>query len=216
MQITPAILPHSFEELQEKLSRVEGIASLVQIDLCDGVFGREVTWLPDGTETLPSGFSYEFDVMVNDWRPVIAACVSLGASRIVLHVDSMTEDEVRESVTSLLSQGITCGISVSNDESVERHASMLRIAQPIDLNIFAQVMGIRNVGEQGQFFDDTVPARIIELKKYMGDVSIQVDGAMNPTNAPKVIESGAETLVVGSYIFGDTDPATAYARMSAL
>jgi hypothetical protein len=45
MQITPAVLPHTFNEITDKLSRIEGLATRVQIDICDGVFGREKTWL---------------------------------------------------------------------------------------------------------------------------------------------------------------------------
>src|SRR3989344_9301663 len=94
MNIKPAILPHSFEEIIEKLSRVEGISLLVQIDICDGVFGREKTWLPNGTETLPSGFKYEFDVMVNDWNIYIPNCLLLGATSIVAHVDLFSDEDI--------------------------------------------------------------------------------------------------------------------------
>jgi pentose-5-phosphate-3-epimerase len=59
MRITPAVLPHTFDEITEKLSRVEGLATRVQIDICDGVFGREKTWMPAGTEILPEGFDYD-------------------------------------------------------------------------------------------------------------------------------------------------------------
>lgn len=77
-------------------------------------------------------------------------------------------------------------------------------------------MGIEKIGEQGQIFDDHAPERIVHLKQRFGTLSIQVDGAMNPTNAPKVLEAGADTLVVGSYIFGEHDPREAIVSMNCV
>lgn len=216
MNVTPAILPKSFEELTEKLSRIEGLSSLVQIDLCDGVFGLDKTWLPEGGETLPLGSEYEFDLMVNNWSIYIERCIALGAKRIVLHVDHMTDDELRSAVSMLKEANVMCGVSVSNDESVETHVHALRIAKEIDYHTYAQVMGIARIGEQGQEFDESTPSRIVSLKQQLGDVEVQVDGAMNPTNSPKVIQAGATRLVVGSYMFKLGEPATAYEEMTNL
>jgi ribulose-phosphate 3-epimerase len=216
MNVTPAILPKSFEELTEKLSRIEGLSSLVQIDLCDGVFGLDTTWLPEGSETLPSGTDYEFDLMVNNWSMYVERCIALGAKRIVLHVDHMTDDELQSVVSMLKEANVMCGISVSNDESVETHVHALRIAKEIEYRTYAQVMGIARIGEQGQEFDESAPSRIVSLKQQLGDVEVQVDGAMNPTNSPKVIQAGATRLIVGSYMFKLGEPATAYEEMTNL
>ena len=116
----------------------------------------------------------------------------------------------------IVAQGASVGVAVSNDQTIDEHVAMLRAARNVDSQAYAQVMGIRSIGEQGQIFDEETPARIVALKQQVGDVLVQVDGAMNPTNAPRVLESGAETLVVGSYIFGDNDPGTALATMNNL
>ena len=214
MNITPAILPHSFEELTERLSRIEGLAPLVQIDICDGVFGLEKTWSPVEGEVLPSGMDYEIDAMVNNWSTLIQQSIALGVKKVVLHVDHMTDDDIRIAVTTLKENGITTGISVSNDIDVETHVQALRIAKEIDYQVYAQVMGIARIGEQGQAFDESTCTRIVTLKQQIGDVDVQVDGAMNPTNAPKVIQAGATTLVVGSYLFNGGEPSSAYEEMT--
>ena len=216
MNITPAILPHSFEELTEKLSRLDGISSEVQIDICDGVFGLEKTWMPNEGDALPSGFEYEFDVMVEDWQTMIPACIALGAKRVVIHVDRMSEDDVRGLVSSLKEQNVVAGIAVSNDVAIETHLAFLRAARDADFRVYAQVMGIERVGEQGLEFDSTAPERVMAIKRAIGDVHVQVDGAMNPETAPKVIQAGAETLVVGSYLFNGGDVGSSYAQMTNL
>jgi ribulose-phosphate 3-epimerase len=212
--VTPAILPFSFEELTDKLSRIEGLSPVVQIDICDGVFGLDTTWLPEGTEVLPSGTEYEFDLMVDNWSAYVEKCILLKAKRIVVHVDHMSDDELRGVCIKLKEQGIHIGIAVSNDVSVETHAHALRIAREIDYRSYAQVMGIEKIGEQGHSFDESAPSRIVSLKQQVGDVDVQVDGAMNPTNAPKVIQAGATRLVVGSYMFTEGEPAKAYELMT--
>lgn len=214
MNITPAILPHSFEEIGEKLSRVEGIAPRVQIDLCDGVFGREKTWLPTGTETLPQGFSYEFDVMVNHWNVYVPYCISLGAIRIIAHVDMFSDDDITNLVGIIAPHSISLGIAVSNDKSVEFHADMVRKIKEQYPNIFIQVMGIQNIGEQGQVFDEETPTRVKALKQQFGEISLQVDGGIVPETAKLVTHDGADTVVVGSYIFGAHDAGIAFEELN--
>ena len=100
MRITPAVLPHTFDDIKEKLSRVDGLATRVQVDICDGIFGREKTWSPTGTETLPSGFTYEFDIMVNDWKTVLSNCLLLSPSYVVMHVDQFNEEDMKAHVAT--------------------------------------------------------------------------------------------------------------------
>lgn len=216
MNIKPAILPHSFEEVIDKLSRVEGIAQHVQIDLCDGVFGRERTWLPNGTETLPASFSYEFDIMLNDWKLYMMHAITIGATSIVAHVDMFTDEDMETLLSIITPRGTMLGIAVSNDKTLDFHAEMIRKARVSYQNVFIQVMGITKVGEQGQFFDDRAVDRVIALKQQFGDMAIQVDGGMKPEAAERVVRAGADTVVSGSFIFGSEDAGGAIERLSRI
>jgi ribulose-phosphate 3-epimerase len=216
MNITPAILPHSFEEITEKLSRVEGLVTKVQIDLCDGVFGREKTWLPIGNETLPSSFSYEFDIMLNDWRESVLHCLTLGATAIVAHVDMFTDEDMATLVGMVAPHNAMLGIAVSNDKGLDFHADMVRKATALYPQVYIQVMGILKIGEQGQFFEETTPERVLRLKQQFGSLQVQVDGGITPETAKLVLASGADTVVVGSYIFGGEDAGGAIERLSTI
>lgn len=216
MNVTPAILPHSFEEIQEKLTRVEGIASRVQIDLCDGIFGREKTWLPQGNEQLPSGFAYEFDVMLNEWKMPMMCAIGIGATCIVAHVDLFSDKDISELVQMVTPRSIALGIAVSNDKSVEFHADMIRKVRALHPSIFIQVMGIRNIGEQGQVFDEDAVERVRMLKQQFGELPIQVDGGMTPETAQKVAHAGAETVVAGSFVFGSVDSGKAIGDLESV
>lgn len=213
MNISPAILPHSFEEVTQKLSRVDGIATRVQIDLCDGVMGREKTWMPEGTETLPASLSYEFDIMVGDWKLPTMHAITIGATRVVAHVDLFTDEDMSTLVSYVAPRSVALGIAVSNDKTLEFHAEMIRKARAMYSDVFIQVMGIRKIGEQGQFFDEETVGRVTALAQQFGDVAIQVDGGITPETAVRVVNAGAETVVVGSYIFGSEDAGGAFKRL---
>lgn len=214
MNITPAILPHSYEELEEKLTRIEGLAERVQIDLCDGVFGREKTWLPNEAVTLRGGISYEFDIMVHDWRGITQHALQSGATAIVSHVDLFSDDDLKELVAMISGKGIMLYVAVSNDKSIDFHADKVRFVQKLYPNVSIEVMGIKSVGEQGQFFDDATPARVRELRQQFPRICMQVDGGMSPDTLRLVKEAGADAIVVGSFIFGHHDAREAMRLLS--
>ena len=205
MNIIPAVLPHNFEEIQQKCSRVEGLVSVIQVDICDGVFGREKTWMPSGTEVMPTGFSFEFDIMLDDWRQHTLHALTLGAKSIVSHVDEFTEEDIATLVSLVAPHSAHLGIAVSNDKSLDFHADMIRKAKALYPHVFIQVMGIKSIGEQGQMFDEETPARIKTLKAQFGEMLVQVDGGVMPETAKLVRDAGAQNVVVGSYIFGRDD-----------
>lgn len=216
MTIIPAILPHSFEEVIEKLSRIEGITQHVQIDICDGVFGREKTWLPQGTESLPTSFTYEFDIMLDDWKLSTMHAITIGAKSIVAHVDLFTDEDIATLISIVGPRDVALGIAVSNDKSLDFHADKIRVIHAQYPKIFIQVMGIRKIGEQGQIFDEESVERVKALKQQFGDISVQVDGGMMLETATKVINAGAETIIVGSYIFNGGDPGEAMKRLELI
>jgi hypothetical protein len=90
MYITPAILPKSFDELVTKLDLLQGLTGRVQIDLCDGIIGKERTWMPVEGSRLPEGFEYEFDLMVKEWKTPLLCLVEAGVKRFVMHMDTFS------------------------------------------------------------------------------------------------------------------------------
>ena len=217
MNITPAILPKSFEEIGNKIECLSGFAIRVQIDLCDGHMGRELTWLPKGDEILPSkeSITYECDLMVNDWRTYVPRIISLGFKRLVIHIDSWNNEDIDEYLT-LTSGGtsIYTGLAVSNDLLLEEFDDKIRHYREQHPKIFIQVMGIESIGEQGQPFDESCLERIKHSIQIFPDVHVQVDGAMRPETAQKVANAGAENIIVGSYLFGHNDIGSAYSELS--
>lgn len=201
MQITPAILPENFEQIIEKLFLLEGLTKRVQIDICDGVFGLEKTWLPYQETSLLVGFDYEFDVMVNDWQKYIPRVIALGATRVIAHIDTFDANDFDTLLSLVDKEGLMLGLSVSNDKDIISFAKTINMITSRYSKVFIQVMGIKKIGAQGQPFDKDVVTRIEYLKKECRNVFIQVDGSMNPETMTQVKNAGADCAVIGSYIF---------------
>lgn len=202
MTITPAVLASSLEEVTHNLFLVEGLTEWVQIDVCDGRLGLEKTWLPQEGDHLPDGFSYEFDLMVKDWRKYAPRVIALGAKRIVFHIDDWSEDDIAEMIALVRKHFIYVGFACANDTSIEDFVYMVHFAETLYPKVFIQAMGIKRRGAQGQPFDKRVLRRISHLHDECRNIDIQVDGSMNNETIFFVQERGARCAIVGSYIFG--------------
>lgn len=215
MQITPAILPSNYEQVMHDLFRLEGAVKRVQIDLCDGRFGLEKTWLPYEEKELPAGFEYEFDLMVYEWEKFLHRVIKLGAKRVIMHIDYMTEEELGVLVRLAKDSLITLGLSVSNDKDMKDFAKKVKSVGDSYSKIFVQLMGIKNIGAQGQPFDSRVIDHISYIKKECRGIQIQIDGSINLETLLKVKNAGATGVVIGSYLFGSGDIAEKISMLHA-
>ncbi len=106
IEIIPAIMPKSYEDLAEKMGLFAGVVPLVQLDIMDGKFVPARTWpyypgeqhftqIIAEDEGMPEWefVDFEADLMVENPEEVISNWVSAGARRIIVHVESMTDFE---------------------------------------------------------------------------------------------------------------------------
>lgn len=204
MLIVPAVFQDNFEQVVHELFIFEGLCERVQIDLCDGVFGAQKTWLPYQEESLPIGFAYEFDLMVTDWRKYLSRAIKLKAQRVVMHVDNFSDDDITEMIEMIKPHFIYLGLSVSNDIDMAAFVDRVHLVLSRYSKVFIQVMGIRHIGIQGQPFDEASLKRVEYFRNHLRHIEIQVDGSMNNETILKVLNRGAACAVVGSYLFKET------------
>ena len=77
-------------------------------------------------------------------------------------------------------------------------------------------MGIDHIGFQHQAFDEKVLSKIKEVKVKYPDLAISIDGGVSLKTAPKLIEAGADRLVIGSAIFNSDNPIDAIQQFKSL
>jgi ribulose-phosphate 3-epimerase len=205
VEVVPAILVGSFEELSATLSKVRGLAPWAQIDVCDGFFVPTRTWPmnpgdKDAFQTmvkekvgLPFGedFNFEVDLMVENAERVIPDWLALGAERVAIHIEARHDFAA---CRRALGDGIEFGIALVNDTPLAR---LLPYRGQFD---YLQLMGIAEIGRQGLPFDERVLERIREAKAMFPGVPVQIDGSVNGETAWRLVAAGADRLVSGSYI----------------
>jgi ribulose-phosphate 3-epimerase len=214
IEIVPAILPKSFEDLVAHLVRVRGVARLVQIDMVDGSFAPNKTWpygeyesfetIAHEEEGMPfwEEFDFEFDVMANHPEKDIDNLVHAGAARIVIHAKSAGAEKALELLQP--SRGGELGVKVGI--ALELTDTPAALDAFDGLYDYVQVMGIAKVGFQGQAFDERAIAVVQSLRAKHRDMLLQVDGGVRLENAAALVAAGATSLVVGSAIFATDDP----------
>lgn len=210
MQIIPAILPKDFADLEEHVGRVKDLVHLVQVDICDGQFTPAASWpykkrdanfdaIIKEERGMPfwEEVEYEFDLMVNKTEEVVERYLAAGASHIVLHFES--KGDIALAIEKILGK-VEIGLALDIDTLIDRLEPFKKDIRDGKIKCL-QLMGIDNVGFQGQTFDDKVITKIKEVKEKYPGVSVQIDGGVNLLTAPLLRDAGADRLVIGSAIF---------------
>jgi len=207
-------MPRTFAELEEKAGLVNGLTALVQVDIMDGKLTKHSGWpykkMPDPyfealkneSRGLPfwEEIDYEFDLMVLNPEEIVKDFVSAGASRIIVHIETVSDwQKIVAGLKGLVEIGIAIGVATPHDA-----------LEPFIADAdFIQCMGVVRIGFQGEPFDERVPDKIREIKKRYPGKIVSVDGGVSLDTAPRLIEAGADRLVAGSAIFESGDVAGA-------
>jgi len=212
-EIVPALLVEDFGNLREELSKVIDTVNVVQIDVCDGIFTPKATWpynnksetnfekLLTEQEGLPfwDRLDFEIDLMVSNPKEEAEKWVRVGAKRIILHYESLDVEDMFGLINELKSLYVEVVIALDIDTPVDVLESIIELIDGV------QLMGIQNVGFQHQPFDQEVISKIYEIKEQFPDLLVSIDGGVNQDTAPALVDAGADELVVGSAIFGNSD-----------
>ena len=227
IEIIPAILPKDYEDLKNKISLVKGVCDLVQIDICDGIYVKSLTWpflaremeanvneaeldynfrkILNEEEGLPfwEEVDFELDLMVEDAVENFDIYTKLGPKRIIFHIGAIgvLEDfqHFLEGMDPYVRDTMKIGVAISPSKSVEQIFPLINY---ID---FVQVMGIDHEGAQGEEFDPKCIEHIKNLRQKFPDLVISVDGGVDLETAPALIRAGASRLTIGSAIWSTDD-----------
>ncbi len=219
-EIIPAILPVDFTDLTEKIDLVLGFTKTIQVDVCDGQFTPSPSWpyrkhddnfekLAQQADGLPGWekLDYEFDLMVNRPEEVVEQWVEVGATRIILHAES--RGDVLGALEKLAGKA-EAGLALNMDTPIET------IEQYKDMISCVQLMAIDRIGYQGQKFNEKVLEKIAAVHEKYPELKISIDGGVSMENAPRLIATGANRLIVGSAIFESDNPIDAVQKFNRI
>ncbi len=203
MEIVPAILEGNKEEFKEKLDKLVGFSTRVQVDFNDGSFGGFVSVKPEEIETQilewKDKINFEAHLMVQRPYDFIPRLVESGFKKIIVQFE--VEANIREVLEELRLEKVLVGLAVGPKTTIEE-------IEPFGELIDTVTIMTVEPGKQGQKFLPEMLTKVSELKDGSFPGEIQVDGGINDQNIGQISASGANTAVVGSYIVGAENPQT--------
>lgn len=211
--IAPSILSADFTRLAEAVSMIEDAgADLIHVDVMDGHFVQNLTIGPPVIKALKRVARRPLDVhlMIDGPDDTAAWYVDAGADIVTVHVEASTH--LHRTVQSIRAGGAMPGVTLNPGTPA---AALREILPFVDLVLVMSV----NPGFGGQSFIEASVAKVAEIREMCRrlrvEPRIEVDGGIDRTTAPRVVEAGADTLVAGNAIFGADDPASALADIRA-
>mgnify|MGYP003500508419 CR=1 FL=1 len=210
IEIIPAIMPKDLQDLEDKACLVYKNVKTIQLDLMDGEYVEAKTWpfFPKHKEdvegilngkALPFAESvdYELDLMVLSPERDLKKYIAMRPKRIIFHARSIENHlSFLELLNSFdLKDEMDFGVAVGANENLDYAEDLIKAMG------FVQIMGIDNIGHQGESFNENVFAQIESLKEKYPGVIISIDGGVNLENAKRLKDAGVDRLVSGSTIF---------------
>jgi ribulose-phosphate 3-epimerase len=199
--IAPSILSADLTCLGNKVKLVEEAkADWLHIDIMDGHFVPNLSFGPAIVKNLDKMVKIPQDVhlMVQEPQKFIDPFVKAGASALTIHAEA--RGNIRETLKQIKKAGLWCGLSIKPDTNA---ATLVPYLDILDLILVMSVYP----GFGGQEFLPKSTEQINQVAKLAKDhnILVEVDGGINRQTAKIARKAGAQALVAGAAIFGQTD-----------
>ncbi len=193
-ELAPSILSFDLTSLSTSVPKLMAAgAHLVHLDVMDGQFVPPITFGDALAANLRKHTEAPVEAHLMTLTPErhFDAFIKAGCKRIIFHAEATFH--AHRLVQSLKAQGIQAGVAINPGTSVSVLESII---DDIDM---ALVMTV-NPGWGGQSFIASTMPKISWIRQRRPEMDIQVDGGIDPVTLPQVIEAGANSFVVGSYL----------------
>lgn len=192
--IVPAVIAKGQDELDEMLDKVKGKVKRIMLDVMDNKFVPNSSLEFDFK--VPMGFVYEAHLMVTnplEWIADNRDKVDIA----ILQVETL--EDIGGAIVFAKEKGLKVTLALNPDTGLD---SILPFLDEIDAVLILTV-------NPGSFCVEFLPETLEKIKRLREidkDISIEVDGCMNPENAKLAKEAGATIYASGSYVLKSADP----------
>lgn len=203
MDIIPAILTDSKDELARELDLFSPHFPRIQIDVADGILVEGTTIPLDQILTIlqahPTKLEFDFHLMVSDYRTaldVLEHISNIVVNTMLIHLSALKNNALPHTLRG------TIGIVLNPDESVEDLSHVCDIA----LLRAVQIMTVAP-GAQGREFMKEALTKIDDLRSRNFTGPIFVDGGVNDQSMKNIVSRSMlpDYVCVGSYFSSATD-----------
>lgn len=208
VEIIPAILVTTSQEFERRLRALEPFTNRIHLDISDGSFTPTIT--VNGFEELiayPTEKLWDIHFMIRQPEQVMHDWYKTSADRFIFHVE--VNHILRGLVEEAHLNGKKAGVAINPETPIEA------LDEVIEFVDFVQFMTV-HPGAQGSPFLPDVINKMSMFHEQHPEIHIIADGGMNPDTGPQAAVAGAQTLVVGSYIFKSPSVKEAFDHLQAL
>jgi ribulose-phosphate 3-epimerase len=203
VQISPSILSADFANLEAAVKAVSS-ADWVHVDVMDNHFVPNLTIGLPVVEALHrvSPLPLDCHLMIDDpdrWAPGYAEA---GAESVTFHVEAAADP--RALARTLRGLGSRAGLAVKPGTAWEPYEDLLP-----DLDMVLVMTVEPGFGGQSFMADQMPKVRAVResVRRFGGEVWVQVDGGVSAETIEQCAEAGADVFVAGSAVYGAHDVA---------
>ncbi len=202
--IAPSLLASDFGNLQRECEMLNNSAAdWFHLDIMDGVFVPNISFGIPVIKAINKHTLKPLDVhlMIEKPERYITQFKEAGANILTVHYEASTH--LHRTLQAIKDEGMKAGVALNPHTSVDL---LMPVIEEIDLVCLMSV----NPGFGGQKFIEGTYRKVSKLKEIITkanvDTKIEIDGGVTSENAKDLIESGADVLVAGSFVFKAENP----------